>query len=214
MDDLVCWTKKKALNKQALALFARLNLRLDPQTLVGDLTVARQQMVEIAKALSFDSRTDYGRANSCTERRRDQRAVQNIATAQGSGVGIIYISHKMDELKRIADRVTVMRDGRGIGTLPATETPIAQIISMMVGREVDDHTTANKATAANEVVLRVRGLCRDRAIQNVNFELRRGEILGFAGLMGAGRTEVARAVFGADPIDEGQIEGTRSQRPN
>lgn len=198
---------EKALNKQALALFARLNLRLDPQTLVGDLTVARQQMVEIAKALSFDSRVlIMDEPTAALNDAEINELFRILRQLRAQGVGIIYISHKMDELKRIADRVTVMRDGRVIGTLPAAETPIAQIISMMVGREVDDHTTANKATAANEVVLRVRGLCRDRAIQNVNFELRRGEILGFAGLMGAGRTEVARAVFGADPIDEGQIE--------
>lgn len=174
---------------------------------MGDLTVARQQMVEIAKALSHDSRVlimdEPTAALNDAEISELFRIVQQL---KAQGVGIIYISHKMDELKRIADRVTVMRDGRVIGTLPAADTPVTTIISMMVGRELDDTRAAINPNAANDVVLKVQGLCREPAVRNVSFELRRGEILGFAGLMGAGRTEVARAIFGADPIDSGDIE--------
>jgi ribose transport system ATP-binding protein len=125
-------------------------------------------------------------------------------------VGIVYISHKMDEIQRIADRVTVMRDGCTINTVPAS-TPMQQIITMMVGRNLVQAEKHIPDTSANEVLLEVRGLNRGRAIRNVSFNLRRGEILGFAGLMGAGRTEVARAVFGADPIDSGEVH-MRGQR--
>src|SRR5262249_6119991 len=113
-------------------------------------------------------------------------------------------THKMDEVKRIADRVTVMRDGQTIETLPAAGTPISKIISLMVGRELADATRA-AAHAGGEEALRVVGLNRAGVIKNVSFTVRKGEILGFAGLMGAGRTEVARAIFGADPIDSGEI---------
>jgi ribose transport system ATP-binding protein len=120
-------------------------------------------------------------------------------------VGIVYISHKMDELQQIADRVTVMRDGRTIGTMPMAGTSVDRIIGMMVGRELAAMTNEAPDTSRNEVVLEVRGLNRGKAIRDVNFTLRKGEILGFAGLMGAGRTEVARAVFGADRVDSGEI---------
>jgi ribose transport system ATP-binding protein len=120
-------------------------------------------------------------------------------------VGIVYISHKMDELQQIADRVTVMRDGQTIGTVPMAGTSLDTIIGMMVGRELVDAANHGPDTSANEVVLQVKGMNRGHAVRDVSFELRRGEILGFAGLMGAGRTEVARAVFGADRIDSGEI---------
>ncbi|MCM3140654.1 ATP-binding cassette domain-containing protein, partial [Bacillus safensis] len=117
----------------------------------------------------------------------------------------IYISHKMDELRQIADRVTVMRDGKYVATVPMADTSMDTIISMMVGRQLDAQTRTPPDTSANEIALEVRGLSRCRAIRDVGFTVRRGEILGFAGLMGAGRTEVARAVFGADPVDAGEI---------
>ena len=111
----------------------------------------------------------------------------------------------MDELKRIADRVTVMRDGEYIDTVPAETTPVEKIISMMVGRRLSDERPALPDDAASEVVLEVKGLSRGAEIRDVSFSLRKGEILGFAGLMGAGRTEVARAIFGADPVDTGEV---------
>jgi ribose transport system ATP-binding protein len=128
-----------------------------------------------------------------------------IRQLKAQGVGIVYISHRMDELRQIADRVTVMRDSKYIGTMPMAGTSVDTIIGMMVGRELDNAVSDLPDTSRNPVVLEVRGLNRGMAIRDVNFSLRKGEILGFAGLMGAGRTEVARAVFGADRIDSGEI---------
>ncbi len=194
------------LNANAARIFERLHLTLDPQTPVGELTVARQQMVEIAKALSFDSRVLI--MDEPTAALNDAEVAELfriVGQLRAQGVGIVYISHKMDELQRIADRVTVMRDGRTIATVPMAGTPVAQIISMMVGREIEESTSHAPATERREVVLEVTGLNRGRAVRDVGFALHRGEILGFAGLMGAGRTEVARAIFGADPLEAGEI---------
>lgn len=195
-----------ALNDQARRIFQRLNLDLDPTLPVGELTVARQQMVEIAKALSFDSRAlimDEPTAALNNEEVADLFTL--LRQLRSEGVGIVYISHKMDELRRIADRVTVMRDGQYISTVPMATTSVDTLISMMVGRQLDQTAAERPDTSGNEVMLEVRSLCRKGVIQDVSFTLRRGEILGFAGLMGAGRTEVARAVFGADPVDSGEI---------
>jgi ribose transport system ATP-binding protein len=197
------------LNAQAAAIFARLHLALDPRTPVGELTVARQQMVEIAKALSFDSRVlIMDEPTAALNDAEISDLFRIIRQLQQHGVGIVYISHKMDELERISDRVTVMRDGRVIGTVPTATTPVERIITMMVGRALSHVPHAPRTPpdgAAGAVVLQVQGLRRGRAIRDVSFALRRGEILGLAGLMGAGRTEVARAIFGADPLEAGTI---------
>jgi ribose transport system ATP-binding protein len=194
------------LNRQAAAIFARMRLDMDPRTPVGELTVARQQMVEIAKALSFDSRVlIMDEPTAALNNAEIAELFRIIRDLQAQGVGIVYISHKMDELRQIADRVSVMRDGKYIATVPMQDTSMDTIISMMVGRALDGEQRTPPDTSRNEVVLEVRGLNRGRAIRDVSFQLRRGEILGFAGLMGAGRTEVARAIFGADPLDSGEI---------
>ena len=193
------------LNRDAAALFDQLGLHLPPTTRVSDLNVARQQMVEIAKALSFRSRVlIMDEPTAALNNREVDELFRIIAALRKEGVGIVYISHKMDEIQRIADRITVLRDGRYIDTVPAS-TPMPAVIAMMVGRALEASDKQIPDTAANPVVLSVRGLQRGRTIRNVSFELRRGEILGFAGLMGAGRTEVARAIFGADPIDSGSV---------
>ncbi|WP_372524726.1 sugar ABC transporter ATP-binding protein [Piscinibacter sp.] len=195
-----------ALNDQAAAIFARMHLPLDPRTPVGSLSVAKQQMVEIAKSLSFDSRVlIMDEPTAALNSAETAELFRIIRTLQAHRVGIVYISHKMDELKEISDRVTVMRDGRYIDTVPTATTPIERIISMMVGRMLEHSQRTVADTARNEVVLDVRGLRRGQAVRDVSFTLRRGEILGFAGLMGAGRTEVARAIFGADRRDAGEI---------
>jgi ribose transport system ATP-binding protein len=197
---------ERRLNQEADELFARLNLRLDPRTKIGDMTVAKQQMVEIAKALSFDSRVlimDEPTAALNEEEIEDLFLI--IRQLKANGVGIAYISHRMDELKRISDRVTVMRDGAWIDTLVTADTDIDTIISLMVGRTLFETAIPARAGNESDIALEVRGLNRGRAIRDVSFKVRKGEILGLAGLMGAGRTEVARAVFGADPIDSGEI---------
>jgi ribose transport system ATP-binding protein len=193
------------LNQQAQTLMQRIHLTLAPQTLVGDLTVAHQQMVEIAKALSFQSRVlIMDEPTAALTHAEIDNLFRTIRQLKSEGVGIVYISHKMDEIARIADRITVMRDGRTIDTVPAS-TPMSQVIAMMVGRPLEATEKTIPDTAANPIVLQARKLCRGRAIRDVSFSVRRGEIVGFAGLMGAGRTEVARAVFGADPIDSGEV---------
>ena len=194
------------LNRRAASIFASMHLDIDPKAIVGDQTIARQQLIEIAKALSYEPRVlimDEPTAALNETEIAELFAVIKKLTADG--VGIIYISHKMDEIKRIADRVTVMRDGEWIDTLQAADTPLSKIIALMVGREVEEKTVAIPDHSGAEVALEVRGLTRGREIRDVSFDLHQGEILGFAGLMGAGRTEVARMVFGADPRDSGQI---------
>ena len=197
---------EKRLNEQAMEYFDLLNLDLDPRARIGDLTVAKQQMVEIAKALSFKSRVlimDEPTASLTTA--EIEELFRIIRDLKAQGVGIVYISHKMDELKQISDRVTVMRDGQYVGTVPTAETSMETIIKMMVGRTLFETAKGVAAEIQGEVFLDVRHLNCGRSVRDVSFTARRGEILGFAGLMGAGRTEVARAVFGADPVDSGEI---------
>jgi len=194
------------LNRDAAAIFASMNLRLEPTVKVETLTIAKQQMVEIAKALSYRSRVlimDEPTAALNDAEIAELFAIINRLKAEG--VGIVYISHKMDEIKRISDRVTVMRDGEYVGTVPAADTPIDTIISMMVGRTLTSEALVIPNAADAPLALEVRNLRRGREIRDVSFTLRQGEILGFAGLMGAGRTETARAIFGADRREGGEI---------
>jgi ribose transport system ATP-binding protein len=196
----------RALNEQARALFERLHIRLTPQARVARLTVAQQQMIEIAKALSLDAQVvimDEPTA-SLTEAEIDElfRIIRHL---RETGVGVVHISHRLEELKRISDRITVMRDGQYIATVETKDASIPQIIRMMVGRTIFEEAPEIPATPDPNVVLEVRNLNRGRAVRDVSFTLRRGEILGFAGLVGAGRTEVARAVFGADRPDSSDI---------
>ena len=197
---------EKAINAQAEALLARLNLHLDPRTRVSALTVAKQQMVEIAKALSFKSEVlimDEPTA-ALTDREIDD-LFRIIRQLRAEGVCVVHISHRLEELKQISDRITVMRDGRYVDTVATRDASIDQIIRMMVGRTIYEGAPEVPGLEDREVVLEVRHLNSGRLVRDVSFTLRRGEILGFAGLVGAGRTEVARAIFGADPIDGGEI---------
>lgn len=200
------WLDERTLNAQTQALFDSMHLKLDPRTKVADLTVAKQQMVEIAKALSYQSAVlimDEPTA-ALTEAEIDE-LFAIIRQLRDRGVGVVYISHRLEEIKRICDRITVMRDGHYIDTVDAQAVTIDQIISMMVGRTIYETAPAIPAQRNLEPVLEVKGLQRTGVLNNITFTLNKGEILGFAGLMGAGRTEVARAVFGADPIDKGEI---------
>jgi ribose transport system ATP-binding protein len=183
-----------------------MHLKLDPRIKVADLTVAKQQMVEIAKALSVNAQVlimDEPTA-ALTDAEIDE-LFTIIRQLRAKGVGIVHISHRLEELKRISDRVTVMRDGKYIDTVPTETTTVDQIISMMVGRTIYESTPEVPEQPNTTRVLEVRNLNRGDALKDINFHLNKGEILGFAGLMGAGRTEVARAIFGADPIDSGEV---------
>jgi ribose transport system ATP-binding protein len=198
---------EKELNRQARALFERLHLAIDPQTKVGNLTVARQQIVEIAKALSYRAEVVIMDEPTATLADAEiDELFRIIRTLREDGVGVVHISHRLEELKRISDRVTVMRDGRYVATIETKDASIERIIGMMVGRTIYEGAPEIPETADPQVVLDVRGLNRGRLVRDVSFTVRRGEILGFAGLVGAGRTEVARAVFGADHIDSGTIQ--------
>lgn len=195
-----------ALNAQTAEIFASLNLKMAPETLVGTQTIARQQLIEIAKTLSYNPRVLI--MDEPTAALNDAEIAELftvIRKLRADGVGIVYISHRMDEIKRIADRVTILRDGAYIDTLDAADTPLSRIIQLMVGREVTNLTPTIPDLSASETALEVRGLSRGKDVRDVSFSLKRGEILGFAGLMGAGRTEVARIIFGADPRDSGEI---------
>lgn len=196
----------KQLNKQAKELFEKLNLDLDPKTKVQDLTVAKQQMVEIAKALSFNSKIFImDEPTTALTETEIETLFEIINNLRAKGVGIIYISHRMDELKRISDRITVMRDGTYVDTLTTTETEMSKVIQLMVGRHVYIESKPNITEGQKETVLQVNNISTKTLLKDVSFELKKGEILGFAGLMGAGRTEVARVLFGADPTTKGTI---------
>jgi ribose transport system ATP-binding protein len=197
---------EKAINAQAEEVFSLMRLNLDPRSKVADLTVAKQQMVEIAKALSFNAEVlimDEPTA-ALTDTEIDE-LFRTIRDLRAKGVGIVHISHRLEELKLISDRITVMRDGKYIDTVQTQNAAIDQIISMMVGRTIFEATPEVPEKPSEEVVLEVKHLNRGNAIRDVNFQLKKGEILGFSGLVGAGRTEVARAVFGADPVESGEI---------
>jgi ribose transport system ATP-binding protein len=193
-------------NRQAMRLFEMLNLHFDPNVKVADLTVAKQQMIEIAKALSFNAKIlvmdEPTAALTDTE---IEELFGIIRRLRAQGVGIIHISHRLEELKQISDRVTVMRDGKYIDTLQTADAPIGKIISLMVGRTIYESAPELPEKPNEEVVLEVRNLNRGRVLRDVSFSLKKGEILGFAGLIGAGRTEAARAIFGADGFDSGEI---------
>jgi ribose transport system ATP-binding protein len=194
------------LNRQAAALLEHMGLKIDPRTNVGGLTVAKQQMVEIAKALSYNSRVlIMDEPTAALNNAEIAELFKMIRELTARGVGVVYISHKIDELKQISDRVTVLRDGEYVGTVPTATTSIDTIISMMVGRTLADVSRDGERQYSDDLALEVRNLNCAPLVKNVSFSLRRGEILGFAGLMGAGRTEVARAVFGADKVQSGEI---------
>lgn len=196
----------KKLNNQAKELFEKLNIDLDPKTKVQNLTVAKQQMVEIAKALSFNSKIlIMDEPTTALTEIEIEALFEIINSLREKGVGIIYISHRMDELKRITDRITIMRDGTYIDTLITAETEMSKVIQLMVGRHVYIESKPNIAAGEKETVLQMKNISTKALLKDISFELKKGEILGFAGLMGAGRTEVARVLFGADPAATGTI---------
>lgn len=201
------WVNDRKLNVEAAELFERLNMNVDPKALVSNLSIARQQMVEIARALSYNSRIlvmDEPTA-ALTVAETDALYVM-IRDFVKPTTGLIYISHRMPEIEEITQRVSVLRDGQFIGTVKTADVEMREIISMMVGREVSAEARPRTQRTSDDVVLKVSNLNTKKLLRNVSFELRKGEILGFAGLMGAGRTEVARCIFGADPRVGGEIE--------
>ena len=193
--------------EDAKELFKKLNVDINPNVKIGSLTVGKQQMVEIAKAISTNAKVIvFDEPTAALTDSEIEELFKVINDLRAKGTGIIYISHRMDEINVISDKVIVMRDGEYVGTLVTKECTKDDIIKMMVGRTVFmEPKTKSDVAADAEVVLRCENLNRGKHVKNVSFDLRKGEILGFSGLMGAGRTEVARLIFGADPMDSGKI---------
>jgi ribose transport system ATP-binding protein len=196
----------KDLNRRASDLFDRLGIVLNPRTRVGNLLVAQQQVVEIAKALSFDARIlIMDEPTAALTESETETLFRLIRDLKRHGTGVIYISHRLEELTAISDRITVLRDGQYIDTLPTADADLRRVISLMVGRQIASETRPVVPSTERPTVLEVSGLSTKSLLRDVFFDLRQGEILGFAGLMGAGRTEVARAICGADRMDAGDI---------
>lgn len=193
--------------EDAKELFKKLNVDINPNVKIGNLTVGKQQMVEIAKAISTNAKVIvFDEPTAALTDSEIEELFKVINDLRAKGTGIIYISHRMDEINVISDKVIVMRDGEYVGTLVTKECTKDDIIKMMVGRTVFmEPKTKSDVAADAEVVLRCENLNRGKHVRDVSFDLRKGEILGFSGLMGAGRTEVARLIFGADPMDSGKI---------
>jgi len=186
-------------------IVGELGVRLDVRVPVNQLSVAQQQMVEVAKATSRNARIIAMDEPSATLTEHElENLFALIRRLKADGVSIIYISHRLEEVFQIADRVTVLRDGKLVATKPVADTDREDIIHMMVGRELKEKIP-KAAAEQGEVALEVRGLNRVGALKDVSLTVRHGEVLGLAGLVGAGRTEVARAIFGADPIDSGEV---------
>ena len=197
----------KKMERDAAELFKRIGVNIDPSVALGTLTVGKQQMVEIAKAISHESKLLVLDDPTAALTQPEVEALFKIMKdLRDKGIGMIYISHRMDEINRISDRVTVMRDGEYVGTLITKDTTKDEIVRMMVGRVIyGDKKEQSTVSEGAEVVLEVKNLNRGKEVRDVSFNLHRGEILGFAGLMVAGRTETARAIFGADLKDSGEI---------
>ncbi len=193
------------LVRQTRELLAALNLQIDPQAVVNRLGIAQQQMVEIARALSLNSRLIVmDEPTAVLTAHEIDRLFSAIAELKQRGVAVIYISHRLDEVKALGDRATILRDGMRVDTVRVADTSIDQLIRMMVGRDLKEKFP-KLPIAPGEEVLRVEHLTRKGVLHDISFHLRRGEVLGIAGLVGAGRTELARAIFGADPFDGGRI---------
>ncbi len=201
----------KTLYEQARQQLQKMEIDLDPHRTVADLSIAQQQMVEIAKALSGQARLIImDEPTSSLSERETEKLFELIRSLRRQGVTIIYISHRIEEIFEIADRVTVLRDGKYVGTYKVSEVTPADLVRKMVGRDIQELFQKQEAEKQN-VVLEVKHLTGAGCLQDISFGLRRGEILGLAGLVGSGRTRLSRALFGAEQIEHGEIwiEGQR-----
>ncbi|MDA2925721.1 sugar ABC transporter ATP-binding protein [Acidobacteria bacterium AH-259-G07] len=196
---------RSQMSREAGRLLRELGVQFDPRTRVRSLGIAQQQMVEVAKALSVDARILIMDEPTSALTESEIRALfSTIQQLKEKGVAVIYISHRLEELFEVGDRVTVLRDAKYIATHSIRETSTAELIRLMANRDLKEHFPREKGELGEEV-LRVEGLNRAPLLKDISFSLRQGEIVGIAGLLGAGRTELARAIFGADPIDSGRV---------
>ncbi|GED32899.1 sugar ABC transporter ATP-binding protein [Brevibacillus centrosporus] len=201
-SGIVNWRKMRQETKRWLDQLA---IKLDPDTLVGDLSVGQQQMIEIAKALSMQADIlVLDEPTAALTNREIDALFDMIASLKEKGVGMIYISHRMEEIFQVSDRITVLRDGQYVGTVETAETNLDELVKMMVGREITDRFPKVEVQLGGER-LRVENLNVKDKLSNISFSIKSGEIVGVAGLMGAGRTEMAKALFGLEKVREGQI---------
>lgn len=190
---------------EAQRMINDLNIELDAAAKVNTLTIAQQQLVEIIKAISFNTKIlVMDEPTSSLSLKETEKLFETIGQLKGNGVSIIYISHRMEEIFSIADTVTVIRDGCYVDTRAVAEVTADEIVTMMVGRSVENYYTRTY-NALSETALEVRHLCKHGVFEDVSFVIHEGEILGFAGLVGAGRSEIMMSIFGADPFDEGEV---------
>ena len=193
-------------NRRSLAAMHKLGFEIDPEEIVGNLSVAQRQMVEIARAISRNARLIVLDEPSAVLGDLElEKLFRTIRTLQAEGVAFIYISHRLKEVFELCQTVTVLRDGRHVATRPIGEWTTDSLIQSMVGRPLNDYFPPRHA-APGEIVLKVSELSRGKALRNINLEVRKGEILGICGLAGAGRSELLRAIIGADPVETGRIE--------
>jgi ribose transport system ATP-binding protein len=198
---IISWGK---LERKARDAMAMIDLDVDPYAVVRDLPISQRQMVEIARAVSTDAKLIImDEPNSSLSDTESERLFSVIDSLTERGIAIIYVSHKIEEVLRISDRITVFRDGTYVGTIDRAEANEEMVINMMVGRELDRGV---RSTVENigDTLLEVHNLSGN-LFKNVSFDLKRGEILGFSGLVGAGRSELMRAIFGADPFEKGEV---------
>ena len=202
----VCFIPRAQEEEKSRELFARIGVEISPNTLCRDLTVAQQQIVEIAKALAQDARIIVMDEPTAALTPREVECLLTVVRElRSQGIGIIYISHRLDEIDAIANRVTVLRDGAHVATRAKEDLERHEMIELMVGRSLDKEFPFHQCQPG-DVRLAVKNLSRGTKVRNVSFELRAGEIVGLTGLVGAGRTETARLIFGADKKDSGTVE--------
>ena len=195
----------KTMREKADQMLTQLGLSLDVNAVVSDLSVAQKQMVEICKAINRNCRLLIMDEPSATLTEKEQKVMfETVKRLRAQGMTIIYISHRLDEIFDLADNVTVLRDGCHIKTLPVKDVSRHDLVTMMVGREVVNEYPKEEVPIG-DVILDVRNIVRNGVLKDISFTLRKGEILGIAGLVGAGRTELARAVLGIDKIDSGEV---------
>ena len=202
---------------EAEQIIARLGVKLDVRRQASSLTLAEQQTVEIARAISRDARVlIMDEPSSSLSSHEVQRLFAIARTLRDQDVAVLYISHRLEEIFEIADKVTVVRDGKHISTAPISEVTHAVLISQMVGRDMQDRFARTEGHATEDIMLRVTGLCREDVFHDVTFHVRKGEIICFSGLVGARRTDVALALFGIAPADRGtmEIEGKEVDVPS
>lgn len=197
---------RRTMNRKASEALQQLGMQIPPNTKMRELSVAKRQMVEIAKAVSMNARIIImDEPTSAISDKEVDALFCVIRRFREQGIGIIYISHKMDEIFQIADRITVMRDGKTKGTFRADEIDTNRLISIMVGRNIENIYPPRIEHENGEEILRIENLCNGRLFQNVNLTLHRGEILGLSGLMGAGRSELVETVFGIRRKESGKV---------